>query len=98
MRSLMDSTGIYMSTVLEKSHIMYNDYITKEIDEPSAMKIVFSQSVHTGGVILEIFVFVNNSWLKESTKIKHSKIYFHQIFATVNFYSLFKLGITCKLQ
>ena len=67
----MDSTGIY--TVFEKSHIVYIDYVTKEIDELSAMKIVFSQSVHIGGVILGIFVVVNDLRLKESTKIKQSK-------------------------
>ena len=44
-------------------------------------------------IILEIFAVINNSLLKETTKIKHSKILFQRIFTTANFYGLLKLWI-----
>ena len=40
-------------------------------------------------VSLEIFTVVNNSWLKETAKIK-SKFKFEQVFTTVNVYGLLK--------
>ena len=53
--------------------------------------LVFRQKVTT--VILEIFVVVNNSQLKETAKIKNSKIWFKRILTTANIYSLLKSRI-----
>ena len=60
----------------------------KGTEKKSKIGINTCRTVYT--VILEIFAFANNLRLKETTKMKYSKLLFKLIFTTVNIYGLLK--------